>query len=644
MASRQVDKARSELCEVSVIAPPLHVVALRPLQVLALLSWLVMFLVPVVLFHREAVLRGRQEAERAAQTAAYHVALAGERLVRISHLCAQLWSGGGSAIHAARPGDIQLRLERVPAEQAAAYAGWRAWTLERRGGEPYMVARCGAVRASSGVIVEASRPVRAVLESLSQRQNIRIEIGPAEQAALRPRTRTVLQLRSPRVVATAAVRDGRGKPVASLTVTVPLTDEFVAAWGSAAINGAIGLIVLALLLWESNVRASQVRRVWRDVASEVAAVAAGELDRPLPVPPCCEGQMIIRALDELRTRLIRRDRQIADTAKLQTLLSHSYDEAELASIMWHFASRAGFEKLEILRIDSSRAHVRLVLREAVKSLGSPREELRAPTQCICYRQAASFVVEDTRSEYVCRTCVASRERSYMCVPMMSRGTIIGVLRVASSRPGAFSGDLGNLAAAYAGMLSSALDNTYLLNELREATMRDPLTGLYNRRFLDEYLARKQAEVDPEEDRVAVLMMDLDHFKQFNDTYGHEAGDIALRAVATCLRRNVRPDAICCRYGGEELAVIVEGVGVGEGVKVAERLRRAIESEAIRLPDRLEPLHVTVSIGVAVYPEHAASLIEAVHAADEALYEAKRAGRNAVRVYSGPGEEADKQAA
>jgi diguanylate cyclase (GGDEF)-like protein len=169
-----------------------------------------------------------------------------------------------------------------------------------------------------------------------------------------------------------------------------------------------------------------------------------------------------------------------------------------------------------------------------------------------------------------------------------------------------------------------------LRESRELAITDPLTGLHNRRYLWELLGRELLKSRRNRTPVAAILADIDHFKRFNDTWGHEAGDLVLKGVAAVVREHVRGSDIGCRYGGEELAVILPETVLEVAVERAERIRRGIA--ALRLSHGGRPLDaVTSSFGVAVYPQHAGDAEALLRAADEALYEAKKAGRNRVVV-------------
>jgi diguanylate cyclase (GGDEF)-like protein len=166
-------------------------------------------------------------------------------------------------------------------------------------------------------------------------------------------------------------------------------------------------------------------------------------------------------------------------------------------------------------------------------------------------------------------------------------------------------------------------------ELRLLSTRDRFTGLLNRAVFNEQLEREVAFARREGARFAVAMLDIDHFKKFNDTYGHAGGDEALRLVAATLRHSCRESDVVARYGGEEFALILPGVRSGKAQDLLERFRRIIVATPIHLPGRARPVSVTISIGVSSFPEDGLTAAEVLRCADQRLYEAKAQGRDRV---------------
>ncbi len=172
----------------------------------------------------------------------------------------------------------------------------------------------------------------------------------------------------------------------------------------------------------------------------------------------------------------------------------------------------------------------------------------------------------------------------------------------------------------------------LREKLREQAMRDQLTGLYNRHYVEEWFGLELRRAQRHGRPIAAIMLDIDHFKRFNDAFGHEAGDLVLRELAGVLRRFARESDVASRYGGEEFLVLLPECPFDDARRKAEQLRGEVAKLELRYGDKpLGP--VTISLGVAAFPDHARESEELLRCADEALYTAKQAGRNRVVAYS-----------
>jgi diguanylate cyclase (GGDEF)-like protein len=219
---------------------------------------------------------------------------------------------------------------------------------------------------------------------------------------------------------------------------------------------------------------------------------------------------------------------------------------------------------------------------------------------------------------------------YLCIPLAAYGDTLGFVYIEAVSPGmvamvdAYMGPLQELVE----LSSIAIAGLNLRNRLENQSIRDGLTNLFNRHFMEIALDREIRRATRQQKPVAVLMLDVDHFKQFNDTYGHEAGDTVLREVAETLRQSAPAEGIVCRYGGEEFVAILPEMKMESALTLAEMLRHRVSE--IRVRNRGESLReVTISIGVAVFPQHGETLEELLRMADRALYEAKNQGRNRV---------------
>jgi len=281
--------------------------------------------------------------------------------------------------------------------------------------------------------------------------------------------------------------------------------------------------------------------------------------------------------------------------------------------------------------------------------GSPmrHERLFSPDSCWGLRRGRMHVTPGGNGSLVCKNigCVVSHD--CICIPMTTQGEIIGVIHFedaateqdADGTVGAHFDAKCKLAVAMTEHVALAVTNLRLRETLRNQSIRDPLTGLYNRRYMEETLAREISLADRKGTSFGVIMIDLDHFKNFNDTQGHDAGDTLLREFGVFILRHIREYDVACRYGGEEFTCILPDASLENAMDRADELRSKLMSLHVEHLGR--PLErVTMSVGVAVYPAHGVSGAPLIKAADEALYRAKKEGRNRVIAASGGGARSD----
>ncbi|NIK47906.1 sensor domain-containing diguanylate cyclase [Variibacter gotjawalensis] len=217
------------------------------------------------------------------------------------------------------------------------------------------------------------------------------------------------------------------------------------------------------------------------------------------------------------------------------------------------------------------------------------------------------------------------------IPMIARGEILGLLIIQSRDE---NGEQileknRNIALALADAMSLALSNITLRDKLRSQALRDPLTGLYNRRYMEDALERTVLLAEREKTAVSVIMIDLDNFKRLNDQFGHAKGDAVLRDTAAAILGQLRETDIACRYGGEELLVVLPSCSIEVAAAKAERMRSSIASFTVA-----NGPEISASFGVASYPATSVTTKELLLHADSALYSAKQKGRNRVVRYDG----------
>ena len=236
-----------------------------------------------------------------------------------------------------------------------------------------------------------------------------------------------------------------------------------------------------------------------------------------------------------------------------------------------------------------------------------------------------------QSEIHCSHFIGAPPENYVCIPVAAQGETLGFVYLMC--PTSEIADLAQSRLSQINELvelaSMAIAGLNLRAKLENQSIQDGLTGLFNRHFMAIALERELHRAARSMTSLAVLMMDIDHFKAFNDTFGHQAGDAVLREVADCLRQEVRSEDVICRFGGEEFVILLPETNAETAIQRAEMVRHAVSR--LRVHFKGEPLRqISLSIGVAMYPSAARDAADLIRLADQALYQAKRAGRNRVQ--------------
>jgi diguanylate cyclase (GGDEF)-like protein/PAS domain S-box-containing protein len=340
-------------------------------------------------------------------------------------------------------------------------------------------------------------------------------------------------------------------------------------------------------------------------------------------------EKLMRGLTELeqRTREIKLLNQMGDL--LQACLTAEEAYAVIGqSARELFPDEAG----AVYMISASRNIVEAVTMWGRSPAGAA-ENTFAPEECWALRRGRPHVVETTSTGLLCRHLSDPPPAAYLCLPMMAQSEAIGVLYLQSAGDATGAGltpAKQQLAQTAADGVALALSNLRLRETLRHQSIRDPLTGLFNRRYMEETLERETRRVARARRSLGIIMLDVDHFKQFNDTFGHDAGDVLLRELGGFLRAHIRGEDVACRYGGEEFTLILPEASLEVTCQRAEHLREGVKHMHALYYD--QPLgSIALSLGVAVYPQHGATAEAVLKAADAALYRAKREGRDQVAV-------------
>lgn len=344
-------------------------------------------------------------------------------------------------------------------------------------------------------------------------------------------------------------------------------------------------------------------------------------------------------------------KKLARYAQLQTVaeaLSNLTDRIAIASL----AVERAFDLIGksdvclLFLVDSERQELSLVASQRREGLPSVQAKHGDQFDRHVLRSHLPLLVSDTRRDFRFTVAVA-REReigSVIACPLMAGESPAGVLRLDSAAPGAYTQDDLRFLDILLDLIATALTNARLFARTQQLAVTDSLTGLTLRRPFMEQLSRELARAGRSREPVSLLMLDVDHFKAYNDTFGHIAGDVVLRRVADVLRAVVPPGGTIGRYGGEEFVVLLPGLARHQAGEVAERVRRTVERELQGAPREAERRalpavrarqaaeleeRVTVSVGLAAFPDDAAVDLELLRLADQRLYQAKHAGRNVV---------------
>jgi diguanylate cyclase (GGDEF)-like protein len=375
-----------------------------------------------------------------------------------------------------------------------------------------------------------------------------------------------------------------------------------------------------------------------------ASEQVGRGDFAPVLPPMVDNEfgVLSRSFSHMTTALRREREEMASLNRFSEAVTQCTSEIEVYDLLLH-SLKERFQPRQVIIFKLNPAENYL---EAAATLVQLPKEVGAwpvieePHNCKAVRTGRSFVVNDVRVEPLCPSkFVLPAEGSYYCGPLIAGGIIIGSVRMEAAKD-LWTPDRQRLLESYLSGAASALSNLRLLERMKQQANIDMLTGLYNRRFLEDYARKLFAIARRRAQPVGLIMLDLDRFKSFNDVYGHEMGDRILRHFAKTVTASMRETNLAARYGGEEFVVILPDTSTKSSALVAERIRKAVMSMVV--PSNTEkPLpQLTVSVGVAAFPEHGQTLEEIIQASDKALYESKRGGRNRVTAASTPEAAAD----
>jgi diguanylate cyclase (GGDEF)-like protein len=249
----------------------------------------------------------------------------------------------------------------------------------------------------------------------------------------------------------------------------------------------------------------------------------------------------------------------------------------------------------------------------------------------CRAKRTGHAVDSVEQPNICsmfRTCHDLKQCRHICIPIIQSGSVGGVVQLITDQVQAhLLHHMLPFIQVYLREAAPVLESKRLMETLRETTLRDPMTGLHNRRFLQEYADNLTSYTDRNKSAFSVLMADLDFFKQVNDTHGHEAGDATIKQLASLFMQTVRQSDLVIRYGGEEFLILLRDLTPEAAMEIGEKIRQAVENTKFQIPGG--SISKTLSIGIANYPSDSSTFWQTVKYADVALYKAKASGRNRV---------------
>jgi len=384
----------------------------------------------------------------------------------------------------------------------------------------------------------------------------------------------------------------------------------------------------------------------RNISSTLKAIARGDYDRALEPPRYTEFEGIAEAVERMRLDVKETVNRLNNLSNFGMRAVSLVKEEEAYRLLIHYLKRLGVDEALAVLIDETHRRGRVA---AYYSRPAQKEEyfsepvcrfsfsfpvLKEIELCQAVRVLSPYVVDNVSDDLGCRFgCITDSEiKSYVCYPLAVGGRALGWVKTASRTPNFFKPETKKEIEGYVSLTAAMIANLRLSELNRYLSLTDPLTTLYNRRFFTEYFERLVAEANRRREPFSVIFLDIDQFKNINDTYGHEVGDKVLATSARTIKESLRETDLMIRYGGEEFVIVLPGTNLKGGVTVAEKIRRTIATTPVFLESG-ESLFLTVSMGVAEYKLGTGQTCEEViQRADEAMYQAKLKGKNLVVAY------------
>ncbi len=286
----------------------------------------------------------------------------------------------------------------------------------------------------------------------------------------------------------------------------------------------------------------------------------------------------------------------------------------------------GFDEFSVFEVNNSKNALKQVVSFSDK-IFCKQEILVDSSLCRAARTAKE--INSFEEEGLCLSFAYKTEKKHVCIPLMIGGSVGSVVQIIFDKNVNYADIKGKIKEAkrFLTEASPVIEAKRLLDQLKESTLKDPLTGLYNRRFLDEFAPTFSASVKRRNSKAGILMCDIDFFKQVNDVYGHNIGDKVLKMVVGAIVKTIREADIAVRFGGEEFLIMLQDTDEKLTREIAERIRKNVEVSEIFTSGN--SIKKTISIGYSIFPEDSENLWQCIKYSDVAMYKAKTTGRNRV---------------
>ena len=382
---------------------------------------------------------------------------------------------------------------------------------------------------------------------------------------------------------------------------------------------ATGLLVLFTITISNS-----IATLVKSIVKQIQALGTGKVDLTQKIR--------IQSKDEignLSEEFNNLTKEIYDMVTFKKVIEEDDSLEDVYSRLGHaFSDKFGLDEYIIYEVSNSKNTMNPVYPVILNNKEIFCNEEILQNSVLCKVQKTGHMISSIAFSDICKHFRSDINKDHVCIPMTISGKTGGVVQFLFDKHTAGEDRKDKRlfkAEQYIKESLSVIESKRLTNTLRESALKDSLTDLYNRRFLQEYTETLVAGVLRRKKTVGLIMCDLDFFKQVNDTHGHTVGDAVLKETAVIIKRTVRSSDLVIRFGGEEFLVLIMDTNEGESIKLAEKIRKALEETKIKIPDGT--INKTISLGVSEFPKDTESFWQAIKFADVALYKAKGTGRN-----------------